>query len=585
MKRAFLFLLALALLLSGCGAGGEPAAESAAPTAGVDPASSEEEMFTQRDLDSSYDPDAAVEIRLEGTSAVCGSGAVTISDGGVTVTAGGTYLLSGSLEGTVTVDAGKEDKLRLVLAGADLHSETSAALYIKSAGKVVLTLAEGTENSLCSGGFSAAAEDKIDGALFSKEDLSINGSGSLTVSSPAGHGIVCKDDLVLTGGSVTVEAASHALQAKDSVRIAGASLRLRAGKDGIHAENDEDESLGFVFLSGAALDIDAQGDGISAGSSLQISGGSARIVSGGGSANAAPHSESFGPWGRGFQESPEEETDSTASAKALKAGAGLLLESGDFDLDAADDAVHSNGSVRVEGGRFQIATGDDGFHADETLTVAGGQIDISRSYEGLEALHLEISGGEIRLIASDDGLNAAGGQDGSGFGGPRPGDRFSGPGRGMGGRAGGQQAEGGSSGSILISGGTVDITASGDGLDANGSLQISGGSVTVCGPSQGDTATLDYDTTGAITGGTFIGTGGASMAQSFSAAEQGVVAVSAGPQSAGTAVSLEDADGNVLLSVTPALDYTVVILSAPSLISGQAYTLRIGSQAASVTAF
>ena len=456
-----------------------------------------------------------------------------------------------------------------------------AALYVLEADKVFLTLAEGTENALSNGGeFVAVDDNNIDAALFSKQDLTLNGAGSLTVTSPAGHGVVCKDDLVITGGTYTVYAASHGIDANDSVRIADGLLTLDAGKDGIHAENNDDASLGYVYISGGTLRIEAEGDGVSAGSTLQLEGGSLDILAGGGSENGSKQSsDSWGGFmggrpGMGTTENAASE-DST-SMKGLKAGTGMLISAGDFTIDSADDAVHSNASITVNGGSFAIATGDDAFHADDTLTVTDGSIRITDSYEGLEALHVVVSGGDIELYASDDGINAAGGTDSSGTGG-RGGDRFGGPGM-----NGGMSSS--SSGTIVISGGSIRIEAHGDGIDANGTLTISGGYVAVWGPTQGDTATLDYDVSGVITGGTFIGTGASGMAQTFSSSEQGVIAVSVGSQSAGTTVTVTDEDGNVLLSYEPPLSFSVVIYSSPELVTGQSYTIAVGSASGTFTA-
>ena len=186
--------------------------------------------------------------------------------------------------------------------------------------------------------------------------------------------------------------------------------------------------------------------------------------------------------------------------KGLKSTAEMLISDGSFTINSADDSVHSNASITVNGGIFEIASGDDAVHADETLTITAGTIHITESYEGVEAVHIKVQGGDISLVASDDGLNAAGGTDSSGTTGGRDGMFGGGPGGG-----GGMSPS--SNGSITISGGTLHINASGDGIDANGSLTISGGYTVVVGPTQGDTATLDYDTTAMITGGTFIGTG------------------------------------------------------------------------------
>lgn len=251
----------------------------------------------------------------------------------------------------------------------------------------------------------------------------------------------------------------------------------------------------------------------------------------------------------------------------------MLILNGSFSIDSADDSIHSNVSIAVQGGDFEISSGDDAFHADESLTVADGTIYIAECYEGLEALDVAVQGGEITLTASDDGLNAAGGTDSSGTAGGRDG-MFGGGDMGRGGMGEGGMAS--SNGSITISGGTLYINASGDGIDANGSLTISGGYTVVTGPTQGDTATLDYDTTAVITGGTFIGTGASGMAQTFSDSEQGVIAVSVGEQSAGTEIRLEDADGNEVITCTPELSFAVVILSSPEIESGENYTITVG---------
>lgn len=256
----------------------------------------------------------------------------------------------------------------------------------------------------------------------------------------------------------------------------------------------------------------------------------------------------------------------------------MLISNGTITIDSADDSIHSNTSITVNGGTFEIASGDDAFHADDTLTVTGGTVNITESYEGLEALHVDVQGGDITLVASDDGLNTAGGTDSSGTEGGRDGMFGGGPG----GQGGGMSSS--SDGTITISGGSLYVNASGDGIDANGSVTISGGYTVIVGPTQGDTSTLDYDTTAVITGGTFIGTGAVGMAQSFSDPEQGVVAVSVSEQSAGAEVTLTDEAGNTLISYTPELSYAVVILSSPDLVSGETYTLTAGELSGEVEA-
>ena len=603
-KTLFAMLSVLALLITGCGmreissvpentAGTESQeitvdstsedTTTTESTSEVTEAVSASGLFTDRDLDAGYDESKSAVIQLNGTSAACSSDAVKISGGNVTITDEGTYILSGTLDdGMIIVDAGKSDKTQLVLDGVTIHSQTCAPIYIRQADKVFLTLAPGSTNTLSNGGtFTAIDENNIDAVIFSKDDLTLNGSGILIVTSPAGHGIVSKDSLKITGGIYDINCASHGLAGKDDVCIVNADFTIVSGKDGIHSENDDD-TLGFVWLQSGTFDISAEGDGISAAAYLQIEDGSFQITAGGGSVNAtAPSSESWGSFmgggrhgdgmmgggmmgGAPGQPSGAEDTADSTSMKGLKAGSSLTINGGVFSIDSADDAVHSNDSMTVSGGTFEIASGDDGFHADVTLTVTGGTIRITGCYEGLEGQYVDISGGDITLTASDDGLNAAGGTDQSGQGG-RDG-MFGGPGMGS-----------SSNGSITISGGTLQITSYGDGIDANGSLEITGGNIIVSGPSQGDTSTLDYDTSAVISGGTFIGTGASGMAQTFSSSEQGVIAVSTGEQSAGTQITLTDSAGNTLISYTPALSFAVVILSSPDLVQGETYVLTVGS--------
>ncbi len=553
-------LTVLVMLLSGCNNKGEIPTDNSSSSADTSFAVSEAEMFTDRDKRISYDESTAIPITLNGDSVACSSNKVQIQGSTVTITDEGTYILSGTLnDGMIIVDAQDTNKPQLVFNGVSITSLDSAPLYIKEADKVFVTLAENSQNMLSNGGtFTAIDENNIDGAVFSKQDLTFNGNGIMELSSPAGHGIVCKDDLVFTSGTYNIIATAHGLDANDSVRIVNSSISITAGKDGIHAENSDDASLGFVYVSSGTFTVSAADDGISSGAYMQIENGTFSIQAG-----------------------KQSSTDNT-SLKGLKATATMLINGGSFEITASDDTVHSNESIVVNGGTFEISSGDDGFHADETLKISNGTIDITKSYEGLEALNIEILGGDIKVIATDDGLNAAGGNDSSGFGGMdgmhgghvggmRPGEQF----------GGGPTS---SSGLITISGGTLYIQASGDGIDANGNLSITGGNITVCGPTSGDTAVLDYDGTGTISGGTFCGSGAYMMAQSLTGSGQGVLGVRVGNQSAGTTVVVKDSNGNTVVSYTPALSFQIVVISSPDIIKGEAYTLIIGSTSGTVTA-
>lgn len=600
---SFLILISLLSLFTGCTTDtenkpqGESQIQSSTTTTesvNVDSSNPTTDMFTERDFKTEYDESNAVTIKLNGASATASSDSVNISGSTITITEEATYIISGELtDGMLIVNAPDTAKLQLVFNGVNITSKTSSALYILQADKVFLTLAENTTNTLANGGsFTAIDDNNIDSALFSKQDLTMNGTGSLSVTSPAGHGIVCKDDLLITGGSYQVNSASHGLDANDSVRVANATINIDAGKDSIHCENNDDTSKGFVYISSGKIKAEAEGDGISAGAYMQIEDGTIDLLVGGGSKNGTKeHSDFFGGFkggGRPVGMPPEDmqitqnEEDST-SMKGLKATSNLVISGGNITVNSADDSIHSDTSLTINGATFNIASGDDAIHAEETLTITDGKIDISESYEGLEALHIDIQGGDIKLKASDDGLNAAGGTDQSGttggrdgmFGGERP-PEMGGHGGGPGGPGGGMSTN--PNGSIKISGGTLYINSSGDGVDANGTLEISGGHTTVTGPTQGDTATLDYDKTAVITGGTFIGTGSTMMAQSFSDSEQGVIAITVGNQLAETQIELKDSIGNTIVSHKPELDFAVVIISTPELEKGEKYSVTVGSE-------
>lgn len=528
---------------------------------------SDDDMFTDRDLRITYDESESVYITLSGDTASCDSSAVSISGGTVTITEEGTYILSGTLDdGMIIIDIDDADKVQLVLDGVSITSATSAAIYVRQADKVFITTAEGSENYLANGGeYIDIDENSIDGVIFSKDDLTLNGAGILTIEAAAGHGIVGKDDLVIASGTYTITAASHGIQANDSVRIAGGSITITAGKDGIQAENDDDAELGFVYIIGGSLTITAEGDGISAGAYLSISGGSFDITTGGGSGEA----QTTTGFGMGFDywNSMTTSQEDSVSTKGLKAEGDITITDGAFTIDACDDALHSNGNVTISGGAFIIQSGDDGVHADNALVISGGEINITQSYEGLEGLTIDITGGTIYVTSSDDGLNAAGGNDSSGFGG-FGGDMFA-------------ATEGAY---LSISGGTLYVNASGDGLDSNGSMYISGGETYVSGPTDSMNGALDFNGECVITGGILVAVSAGGMEESVSSTStQGVITVSLTTQQAGTALSITDSSGNVLASFSPDKSYSTVIISCPELTVGESYTITAGSASTTVT--
>ena len=413
MKRKVVlaFLLTGALVLSGCSktnnsnetSSGSMSTDSSAQ--GIDVSN----MFSDRDKEIGYDEENSTVIKLSDDSTTCDSDAVQISGNTVTIIDEGTYILSGTLtDGMVIVDAEDTDKVQLVLDGVDITSAESAAIYVREADKVFITTASDSQNTLTNGGtYTAIDDNNIDAAIFSKSDLTLNGAGSLTITAKAGHGVVSKDDLVLTSRTYQIDAASHGLSGKDSVRIASGSYTIVSGKDGIHAENADDTSLGFVYLADGTFDITSDGDGISAGNWLQADGGVYTVKAGGGSENVQ---KSDGEWqfGPGQQtESTDTTEEDTVSMKAIKAAGELILKGGKYSLDSADDTIHSNANITISDGEFTLASGDDGIHADSATTISGGTIDITESYEGIEGLSIDITGGETYVSGPTNDGNSA----------------------------------------------------------------------------------------------------------------------------------------------------------------------------------
>lgn len=572
-REVLLFFMVGTLMLYGCNT---QMAQSTQQNTEQDAQSSSEvteintsDMFSDRDKEVGYEESESVVISLSDDSSSCESDAVSITENTVTIKEEGTYILSGSLSnGMVIVEAEDTDKVKLVLKGVSISNTQSAALYVRSADKVFITTASGTENSLeHTGTYTAIDENNIDAAVFSKSDLTFNGEGNLTVTAQEGHGIVSKDDLVLTSGTYVITSASHGISGKDSVRIANGSYTIVAGKDGIHAENTEDDSLGFVYLAGGTFDITSQQDGISASSWLQAEDGSYTILAGEGSASVQVQS---GGDGKPMEQTAQEETEEdTTSIKGMKAATQLVLKGGTYTIDTEDDTLHSNGNLAIHGGKYTLSAGDDSIHGDSNVTISGGTIDITKSYEGIEGLSIDITGGDISVLASDDGMNAAGGNDSSGFEGPgHGGDQFA-------------STEGAY---IHISGGRVQVNASGDGIDSNGNITVSGGETYVFGPVNDGNGTLDYSGSAVVTGGIFAASGSSGMAQNFdSSSTQGVIMINVEEQEANTDIQLLDTSGTELLSWTAEKKYSSVIVSVPDIQQKETYTLKVGTTEQSIT--
>lgn len=526
---------------------GETAVSSSSAAAPASSVPVYSEAPSEEPSQTAFSPgEADAEITLEGSSAlVTGSGAKA-SGSEITISSGGTYNVSGTLtDGRIIVDAGKAEVI-INLAGADIACSYSSPVYIYSAGTATINLAAGTNNSLTDGqaysytdSYSAEAEEEPNACLYSKDDLVITGSGSLTVNGNFGNGITSKDSLEISGSEITVNAANHGINGKDYNSISGAVITVSCQGDAIRSTNDTDSSLGYVTVKDSQLTLNSGEDSIQAQTDVSLENSTINIVSGGGSSV----------------------TPGETSAKGIKADGTVTIDSGTFTLDCSDDGIHAS-NVLINSGSFTISTGDDGMHADDSLTVSGGTITVNKSYEGLEATEVNITGGEIYITSSDDGINAAGGADGSGSQG---GDWFGG----MGGMS-------GSTGTLNITGGYVVVDASGDGLDANGDINMGDGTVIVFGPENSGNGALDYDGSFNLTGGTLIAAGAGGMAQSPNNPSQNTLSITFDQIiSSGEYISLYTSDGYELTFKTKKSMQNIII-SSPDLETGTDYTVSYG---------
>ena len=501
-------------------------------------------------------------IELGSTIQINGDG-VNVENNTITVTKGGTYQLNGTLSnGQLVVNASDTDKVELQLNGVEITSQTTAPIFIMNADKTTLTLMDGTKNIITDAStyvYEDATNDEPNAAIFSKDDLKIDGTGSLTVNANYNNGIASKDDLDIKNGNITITAINNGLKGKDSIEIENGTFVIKSGGDAIKSDNTTDTTKGWITINGGNFDLVATGDGIQAETNLVVNNGSFNIETGGGSENSSSTSSGWGQWAPpGYQETTSG-TEETTSAKALKAGVNVTIEGGTFNIDSSDDAIHTNDSIVINGGELIISSGDDGIHADTTLEINGGKIDIKKSYEGLESVTLTINDGNIHLVASDDGMNAAGGNDNSAMN-NRPGKNHFSSGNGM----------------IYLNGGYVYLDATGDGIDANGSIEMTNGTVIVNGPTNGGNGILDYDSNFDISGGLLIGAGSSEMLQTPSTSSTQNTMVVNTNLSNGTLLNIKDKSGNNILTFTPSKSAQCIIISSPNLKAGETYTISTG---------
>ena len=480
--------------------------------------------FTANDLKSTWDASqVTATIALNGDSATVSGNGAYYNDGSVVITGAGYYVVSGTLtDGNIVVDAYDSSKVFVILSGADITCSDDACLRVENAEKVFLLLAEGTENRMESGETysQTALDDNTGGAIFAHDDLTINGSGSLTITGVYKHGIDANDDLVITGGAIRIEAPEDGVHVNDSFRFREANLTIDVGDDGIHSDTSVYIESGTLLISGCYEGIEAL--------TIEVAGGNVMIY---------PEDDGFNANG----------------------GSGGML--GGWD---------GMGGPGGHGGRGGSGAADDSEGFAGRPDSEFGQFDGERPERPTE--------GEMPDFGPADGERPEMPENGEL---PDAEERNA--------PDGGDEEETW----IRITGGNIMIInrtgRDTDGLDSNGSIYIEGGTVLVSVPGSGSNNAIDYGSENGgvaeISGGTIIACGASQMAESFDAAstQPSIFYNLSSAAEEGTAVTLQDADGSELLSWNVPCSFTSIILSSPDLTLGETYRLVIGGTAEEIT--
>lgn len=488
----------------------------------------------------------------------------------IEITKDGVYKVSGK-HTQITVNTNETAKPHIILENAEITSTNGPAINIISADKVFITLEEGSKNTLSDSAEYESSYNNADGVIFSKADLTINGKGTLNIKSNYKCGIVSKDDLTICDSIINIESIGTAVEGKDCVKLSNTELVINSQGDGIKSNNSEDNNRGYIYIKSAKMDITSVNDAVQAETALLIDNGTINLITGGGSkvssSNYGKDNNRWGMWGGGMKEEQETTETDTESAKALKGGKLIKISNGDFTIDSSDDSIHSNSDLEINGGTFNISSGDDGIHADDQLIINNGTINISKSYEGIEATAITVNNGKIDVTASDDGFNAAGGNDSSA----------------MGGRPGQNPFESDSEALLIFNGGYIFVNASGDGIDSNGDLTLNGGILLVSGPENSGNGAMDYGGKATSNGGIAVIVGSSGMSTTFdsSSKQPSFMYNTNSVYQGGTSLSVTK-DNKVLASFAPKKQYNSIIVTSPDFSIGETYKLNIGGTVNSV---
>ena len=497
--------------------------------------------------DAVFSESEVVEITLNTASIEVNGAGASVSGKVVKISSPGTYRLSGTIkDGRVIVDVDKKDVVRIILNNANITCSNGAPMFIANCKKTIIILAEGTENFLTDSPtyiFDLPVEEEPNAALFSKDDMTIGGRGKLNVTAKFKDAIGGKDGLVIKDAHLSLNAKDDGIQVKDYVVIKGdAVLDIKALDDGIKSFHKTAPDRGYTYIQSGTINIISGGDGIQAETQLLVSGGSIEIVSGKGS---------------------KFNNVNNLSLKGLKAGAGVIIDDGNFIIDSADDTINSDGIISINGGEFILSSGDDAIHTDVALGISGGDIKILTCTDGLESNIINIQGGDMHVVATSDGVNILKSEPDltqntlkNGLNGEKS--------------------------HLYIRGGRLFITALDDGIDVYDTFEMTGGEVVINGKTSGDKA-LEVENM-IISGGVLIATQETIMDPSlFEMSKQHSLLVDfSSVHQARTLLHIKKKSGGEVLTFSPSQNYQSVFISSPSFVENNEYTILYGGASSGV---
>lgn len=485
--------------------------------------------------DYTWDSSSEVTITLNGSSVSIDGEGASASGSVVTISSVGNYNISGTLDdGQIIVDTDEDGIVRLILNGVDITCSDNAPIFVDNADKTIVIMSDDTDNYLTDGStytYDSSDEDEPNAALFSKDNLSLYGGGSLTIDANYNDGITSKDGLIIKSGNITVTSVDDGIRGKDFIIVKGGTINVIAEGDGFKSDNDEDSTCGYISVEDGDITIESDGDAMQAETDVLISAGTFDITSGGGSSYTV---------------------SSTESAKGIKTGVQFIIEGGTMDINSADDALHSNAALTINDGTMTLSSGDDGIHTDSSIEINGGEITITKSVEGIESSIIDVYGGYITVVSSDDGFNATNGTGG--------------------------ESDDGSE--LNINGGVIKVTSSSDGFDSNGSFDMTDGTVVIYGPSAQQENGIDINGSINVDGGELIVTVPSSSSSTetpdSSSSQYSVFVNFSSSQSASELFHIEDADGNEIVTFESAKSYYSLLYSSSDLESGSTYYIYTG---------